>query len=118
MYVVGNYILVEPFKLPKESALILQGTAEKGQISTVGKVVSVGEGPEVKDSFEIGHVVHLMPGPFASQIKIGAKQYYKATIEGVAICYANRREFERVQKEEKEEDRRIAALERVSVIVN
>lgn len=111
MYVVGEYILVEPFDLEKT---ILVDPSEKKRVSPYGTVVRVGK--LAKEHIEEGTVVRLVDDDGAhSGVRVG-KRYFLLTLpQNVHICFDDMKEYKKAVKDEaalkKEEESRQEPVE-------
>lgn len=96
MYVVGAYILVEPFDLEKEGIIDM---GEKKLVSLVGKVVSVGK--DAEEYIKVGTIVHLTEGPGHCPTRVGRRLFFRTILQNITVCYDNMKEYKKTQRDEK-----------------
>lgn len=105
MYVVGDYILVEPFDVGV-SVIELSEKAQEERVGAVGEVISVGkrakaEGVkarvERKDKEDIpGDIVMMSQTARIGYVKLAGKTYARCKIEDIAIFYDDIHEYQAV----------------------
>ena len=97
MYVVGDYILVEPIKLDEdlESAFHKAGGGNEDMVSLVGKIVCVGNGEAVRATkIKKGDIVHLVNASgHKLNIRSGGKAYYRVTLPAIAFFFHDIKEY-------------------------
>lgn len=112
MYVVGEYILVEPFPLEKMKI----ETGEKKPVSLVGTVVSVGK--DVEEYIQAGTIVHLVEGAGHCPSRIGKRFFFRTILQNIVVCYDNMKEYKKSQRDQKalEEEEQRGARKKAPVV--
>lgn len=96
MYVVGDYILVEPFELKEKTLVRPDG---KIPISLYGTVVCVGKGAE--GSIDVGTIVQLAEEPGAHYSRrVGKRLFLLTLIQNIQICFDDMKEYKKACRDE------------------
>lgn len=94
MYVVGDYILVEPFDVEK-SQLELTAKLEDERVSSVGEVISVGKDPKLR-GIKVGAIVMMSQSARIGYVKLAGKTYARCKVDDIAIFYDDIHEYQAV----------------------
>ena len=112
MYVVGDYILVEPFDVEDSIVELLEKEQER-RISSVGEVISVGKDAKAK-GVRIGAIAMMSKSSHNIYfVKIAGKTYARCEIKDIAIFYADMAEYEAVvlcEEKLEENKKRVASI--------